>query len=49
MSLIILELINNVCILTINRPDQYNALNEDVLKELDNNIQLLMPYKINLN
>ena len=41
MSLIILELINNVCILTINRPDQYNALNEDVLKELDNNIQCI--------
>jgi enoyl-CoA hydratase len=36
-----LELINNVCILTINRPDQYNALNEDVLKELDKNIQYI--------
>jgi enoyl-CoA hydratase len=41
MSLIILELINKVCILTINRPDQYNALNEDVLKELDENIQCI--------
>ena len=41
MSLIISELINNVCILTINRPDQYNALNEDVLMELDNNIQCI--------
>ena len=41
MSLIISELINNVCILTINRPDQYNALNEDVLKALDNNIQCI--------
>ena len=41
MSLIIFELINNVCILTINRPDQYNALNEDVLKELDKNIQCI--------
>ena len=41
MSLIISELINNVCILTINRPDQYNALNEDVLKELDKNIQCI--------
>ena len=41
MSLIILELINKVCILTINRPDQYNALNEDVLKELDKNIQCI--------
>ena len=41
MSLITLELINNVCILTINRPDQYNALNEDVLKELDKNIQCI--------
>ena len=41
MSLTTLELINNVCILTINRPDQYNALNEDVLKELDKNIQCI--------
>ena len=41
MSLIILEKINNVCILTINRPDQYNALNEDVLKELDNIFQYI--------
>ena len=41
MSLIIFELINNVGILTINRPDQYNALNEDVLKELDENIQCI--------
>ena len=41
MSLIIFELINNVCILTINRPDQYNALNEDVLKDLDKNIQCI--------
>ena len=41
MSLITLELINNVCILTINRPDQYNALNEDVLKELDKIIQCI--------
>jgi len=41
MSLTTLELINSVCILTINRPDQYNALNEDVLKELDKNIQCI--------
>ena len=41
MSLTTLELINNVCILTINRPDQYNALNEDVLKELDKIIQCI--------
>ena len=31
MSIVTSELINNVCTLTINRPDQYNALNEDVL------------------
>jgi len=36
MSFVTSELINNVCILTINRPDQYNALNEDVLNELEN-------------
>ena len=41
MNLIIRELINNVCILTINRPDQYNALNEDILQELDKNIQYI--------
>ena len=41
MSLTTLELINSVCILTINRPDQYNALNEDVLKELDKIIQCI--------
>ena len=39
MSLVISEFKNNVCTLTINRPEKYNALNEDVLKELDKNIE----------
>ena len=39
MSLVISEFKNNVCTLTINRPQKYNALNEDVLKELDKNIE----------
>jgi enoyl-CoA hydratase len=32
---------NRVSILTINRPDKLNALNSDVLKELDNAIQMI--------
>ncbi len=39
MSLIKSEFKNNICTLTINRPKQFNALNEYVLKELDKNIQ----------
>ena len=39
MSTILTNIKNNICILTINRPDQYNALNEEVLKELDHSIQ----------
>ena len=34
MSTILTNINNNICILTINRPDHYNALNEEVLKEL---------------
>ena len=41
MKLIISELKNKICTLTINRPAQYNALNTEVLKELDKNIQLI--------
>ena len=35
MNLVLSKFINNVCTLTINRPKQYNALNIEVLKELD--------------
>ena len=34
MELILKTLENGICTLTINRPDQYNALNKDVLIEL---------------
>ena len=39
MSLVTAELKDNVCTLTINRPDQYNALNKDVLNELEKKLQ----------
>ena len=39
MNLIKSEFKNNICTLTINRPKQFNALNENVLRELDKNIQ----------
>ena len=39
MNTVISKIKNNICTLTINRPDQYNALNEDVLIELDKKIQ----------
>ena len=39
MNTVISKLKDNVCTLTINRPDQYNALNQDVLKELENKIK----------
>ena len=35
MEMILLEIKNDICTLTVNRPDQYNALNIDVLKEID--------------
>ena len=35
MKMILVEIKNDICTLTINRPDQYNALNIDVLKELE--------------
>ena len=35
MNLVLSKFKNKVCTLTINRPEQYNALNIDVLKELD--------------
>ena len=35
MNLVLSKFKNKVCTLTINRPEQYNALDIDVLKELD--------------
>jgi len=35
MEMILVEIKNDICTLTVNRPDQYNALNIDVLKEID--------------
>ena len=41
MNTVISKLDNNVCTLTINRPEQYNALNETVLKDLDKKIECI--------
>ena len=38
MRFILEKLENEICTLTINRPDQYNALNRDVLTELDSKL-----------
>ena len=35
MSLIIKEINNHIAWLTINRPEAMNAMNEEVIKELD--------------
>ena len=35
MEMILVKIKNDICTLTINRPEQYNALNIDVLKELE--------------
>ena len=42
MSFILEKLENEICTLTINRPDQYNALNRDVLNELDSKLDSIM-------
>ena len=42
MNLVTSEFNNHICILTINRPDQYNALNINVLKELDNSLDWIL-------
>ena len=42
MNLILKKLENGICTLTINRPNQYNALNQAVLLELDSQLDLIM-------
>ena len=42
MRYILEKLENEICTLTINRPDQYNALNRDVLTELDSKLDSIM-------
>ena len=42
MEFIIKTIENGICTLTINRPDQYNALNRDVLIELDSKLDLIV-------
>ena len=42
MNLILKKLENSICTLTINRPEQYNALNQAVLVELDSQLDLII-------
>ena len=42
MELILKKLENGICTFTINRPDQYNALNKDVLTELDSKLDSII-------
>jgi len=42
MKLILEKLEKGICTLTINRPDQYNALNRDVLNELDSKLDSII-------
>ena len=42
MRFILEKLENEICTLTINRPDQCNALNRDVLTELDSKLDLII-------
>ena len=42
MEFILEKLENKICTITINRPDQYNALNHDVLIELDSKLDLII-------
>ena len=45
MNLVLSKFKNNVCTLTINRPEQYNALNIEVLKELDSKFDAISKKK----
>ena len=45
MNLVLSKFRNNVCTLTINRPKQYNALNIEVLKELDSQFDAISKKK----
>ena len=38
MKVILKKIKNSICTLTINRPDQYNALNQNILIDLDNKL-----------
>ena len=42
MKYLLNKLENQICTLTINRPEQYNALNINVLKELDNSLDWIL-------
>ena len=42
MKYLLKKLENQICTLTINRPDQYNALNINVLKELDSSLDWIL-------
>ena len=42
MNLILKKLEHGICTLTINRPNQYNALNQAVLLELDSQLDLII-------
>ena len=45
MNLVLSKFKSNVCTLTINRPEQYNALNIEVLKELDSEFDAISKKK----
>ncbi len=42
MDLILVKIESDICTLTINRPEQYNALNLDVLKEMDSKLNWIL-------
>ena len=42
MKYLLNKLENQICTLTINRPEQYNALNINVLKEQDNSLDWIL-------